>query len=708
MPSRKLIVDGKEIEADDNITLLQACEQAGAEIPRFCYHERLSVAGNCRMCLVEWVGAPKPQASCALQVKDIFPNKDGTPAKINTTSPLVKKAREGVMEFLLINHPLDCPICDQGGECDLQDQAMGYGRAAFHRFNENKRAVEDKYMGPLIKTIMTRCIQCTRCVRFATEVAGVNDLGATGRGEDMEITTYLEKAFASELSGNAVDLCPVGALTSKPYAFNARSWELVKTESIDVMDAQGCNIRVDTRGPQVMRVLPRLNEAVNEEWISDKTRHACDGLMRQRLDRPYIRRGGKLQPASWAQAFAAIAAKVSAPEKMAAIVGDLAAAEEIKALKDLMTALGSTNLDCRQDGAQLEALPRQSYLFNTSIASVEAADALLIIGANLRWEAPVLNARIRKTWLASGIKIANVGVAYDLTYPVQELGETAAVLEQIASGAHPFAQVLKDAKRPMLIVGPGVVARPDGAALLKLAAKIAGDTGMIGPAGKLSEGGWNGFNVLHTAASRVAGLDLRFLPGKGGRDVAGILDGASKGEIDFVYLLGADEIDMDRLGKAFVVYQGTHGDAGAHRADVILPGAAYTEKDGLYVNFEGRVQRAERAAFPVGEAKEDWAILRALSDVLGKRLPYDTREALRAAIVTDAPQFGDTGVVPPHPGADLTIWDAIGTAGAIDTTTALGSQITDFYLTNPIARASATMAECSRIFVHGEIQMAAE
>jgi NADH-quinone oxidoreductase subunit G len=708
MASRKLIVDGKEIEADDNITLLQACEQAGAEIPRFCYHERLSVAGNCRMCLVEWVGAPKPQASCALQVKDIFPNKDGTPAKINTTSPLVKKAREGVMEFLLINHPLDCPICDQGGECDLQDQAMGYGRANFHRFKENKRAVEDKYMGPLIKTIMTRCIQCTRCVRFATEVTGVPDLGATGRGEDMEITTYLEKAFASELSGNAVDLCPVGALTSKPYAFNARSWELSKTESIDVMDAQGCNIRVDTRGPQVMRVLPRLNEAVNEEWISDKTRHACDGLMRQRLDRPYIRRGGKLQPASWAQAFAAIAAKVSAPQKMAAIVGDLAAAEEIKALKDMMTAFGSANIDCRQDGAKLEALPRQSYLFNTSIAGVEAADALLIIGANLRWEAPVLNARIRKTWLASGIKIANVGVAYDLTYPVQQLGETATVLEQIASGTHPFAKVLKDAKRPMLIVGPGVLARPDGAALLKLAAKIAGDTGMIGPAGKPSEGGWNGFNVLHTAASRVAGLDLGFLPGKGGRDVAGILDGASKGEIDFVYLLGADEIDMNRLGKAFVVYQGTHGDAGAHRADVILPGSAYTEKDGLYVNFEGRVQRAERAAFPVGEAKEDWAILRALSDVLGKRLPYDTREALRAAIVIDAPQFGDTGVVPPQPGADVTIWNAIGTAGAIDTTTALGSQITDFYMTNAIARASATMAECSRIFVRGETQMAAE
>jgi NADH-quinone oxidoreductase subunit G len=424
MAARKLIIDGKEIEADDGITLLQACEQAGGEIPRFCYHERLAVAGNCRMCLVEWVGAPKPQASCALQVRDIFPNKDGTPARINTRSPAANKAREGVMEFLLINHPLDCPICDQGGECDLQDQAIAYGRAAFHRFNENKRAVEDKYMGPLIKTIMTRCIQCTRCVRFATEVAGVPDLGATGRGEDMEITTYLEKAFASELSGNAVDICPVGALTSKPYAFNARPWELRKTESIDVMDAQGANIRVDTRGREVLRVLPRTNEEINEEWISDKTRHVCDGLKRQRLDRPLVRKGGKLVPASWTEAFAAIAARVraSAPERMAALVGDLAAAEEIKALKDLMISLNVANLDCRQDGAMLQATPRQSYLFNTTIAGVEAADALLLIGTNPRWEAPVLNARIRKTWLNGKLRIANVGEQYDLTYPIEQLG----------------------------------------------------------------------------------------------------------------------------------------------------------------------------------------------------------------------------------------------------------------------------------------------
>jgi NADH-quinone oxidoreductase subunit G len=710
MATRKLIVDGKEIEAEENITLLQACEQAGAEIPRFCYHERLSVAGNCRMCLVEWVGAPKPQASCALQVKDIFPNKDGTPAKINTTSPYARKAREGVMEFLLINHPLDCPICDQGGECDLQDQAMGYGRAAFHRFNENKRAVEDKYMGPLVATVMTRCIQCTRCVRFATEVAGVPDLGATGRGEDMEITTYLEKAFASELSGNVVDLCPVGALTSKPYAFNARPWELRKTESIDVMDAQGCNIRVDTRGPQVMRVLPRLNEEVNEEWISDKARHACDGLNRQRLDQPYVRVNGKLKPVSWAEAFAAIAAKIrtTTQAKMAAVVGDLAAAEEIKALKDLMSALNVQNLDCRQDGAKIGGGPRQTYLFNSTIAGVEAADAILLVGANPRWDAPVLNARIRKAWLASPLKIANIGVGVDLTYPVEQLGTDIGVLEAIADGSHAFAKVLKDAKRPMIILGAGALNRADGAAVLRLAARIASDTGMIGPAGSPAEGGWNGFNILHTAASRVAALDLGFLPGAQGRDVAGIVDGAQKGEIDFIYLLGADEFDVAHLGRAFVVYQGSHGDAGAHHADVILPGAAYTEKEGLYVNFEGRVQRAERAAFPPGEAKADWTILRALSEQLGHKLPYDDLTALRAAIVKQAPHFAETGKAPVHADTAASTWNGIGTEGRLERTQALSAAISDYYFTNPIARASETMAKCSQEFVIGPSKMAAE
>ncbi len=708
MATRKLIIDGREIEAEETIPLIAACEQAGAEIPRFCYHERLSVAGNCRMCLVEWVGAPKPQASCALQVKDIFPNKDGTPARINTNSPYALKAREGVMEFLLINHPLDCPICDQGGECDLQDQAMGYGRANFHRFSENKRAVEDKYMGPLVKTIMTRCIACTRCVRFATEVAGVPDFGATGRGEDVEITTYLEKAFASELSGNVVDLCPVGALTSKPYAFNARPWELKKTESVDVMDAQGCNIRIDTRGAQVMRVLPRLNEEVNEEWISDKARHACDGLVRQRLDRPYIRSGGKLKPASWQEAFAAIAAKVAetSPGRMAAIVGDLAAAEEIKALKDLMAALKVKNLDCRQDGAKIKPGPRQSYLFNSTIAGVEAADAILLVGANPRWEAPVLNARIRKAWLAGGVKLANLGPAVDLTYPIEQLGTDINTLAAIANGTHPFARVLAEARRPMLILGQGAITRADGAAVLALAARIAGDTGMIGPAGSHADGGWNGFNILHTAASRVAALDLGFLPGEGGRDLAGIVDGAQKGEIDFIYLLGADEFDLAHLGRAFIVYQGSHGDAGAHHADVILPGAAYTEKDGLYVNFEGRVQRGRRAAFPPGEAREDWTILRALSDVLGVKLPYDNRAQLLAALEKDATHFADLGAAPVHADASASTRSGVGESGPLDPAP-LSHAIADYYLTNPVARASETMAQCSREFV-STTRMAAE
>jgi NADH-quinone oxidoreductase subunit G len=705
----KVVIDGKELDLDPSLTLLQACEMAGAEIPRFCFHERLSIAGNCRMCLVEWVGAPKPQASCALNVSDLRPNRDGTPAVINTKSDYALRARAGVMEFLLINHPLDCPICDQGGECDLQDQAMGYGRAAFNRFHENKRAVEDKYMGPLVKTIMTRCIQCTRCVRFATEIAGVSDLGATGRGEDMEITTYLEKALDSELSGNVIDLCPVGALTSKPYAFTARPWELRKTESIDVMDALGSNIRIDSRGREVMRILPRINEDVNEEWIGDKSRFIWDGLKSQRLDQPYIRSGGKLKPASWTEAFAAIAArlKTAAPDSVAAIVGDLAAAEEIKALKDLMTALGSSNIDCRQDGAKLQASPRQAYLFNSTISGIDAADAALLIGTNPRWEAPVLNARLRKSWISNDLKVANVGDAYDLTYPVEQLGVSPAVLEEIAFGTHPFAKILSDAARPMLILGQGALARADGAAILALATQIASATGMIGPEGAPSEGGWNGFNILNNAASRVGALDLGFVPGEGGRGVEGILDGASNGEVGFVYLLGADEIDMKRLGDAFVVYQGSHGDAGAHRADVVLPGAAYTEKNGLYVNIEGRVQLAKRATFPPGSAKEDWAILRALSEVLEKTLPYDNTDALRAAIIADAPHFAERDALPVRPGADPNVWQAIGTPGSVNGAQPMCSTITDYYLTNPLARASETMAECSRLFVHSN-QMAAE
>jgi NADH-quinone oxidoreductase subunit G len=556
---------------------------------------------------------------------------------------------------------------------------------------------------------MTRCIHCTRCIRFSNEVAGVPDLGATGRGEDMEVVTYLEKAIASELSGNVIDLCPVGALTSKPYAFTARPWELKKTESIDVMDAMGCNIRIDSRGREVMRVLPRVNEEVNEEWISDKTRFACDGLKRQRLDRPYVRKGGGLAPASWSDAFAVVADRLKGTPaaKMAALVGDLAAVEEVKALKDLMVSFGVANLDCRVDGANLAPAPRENYLFNTTFAGVEAADAILLIGTNPRWEAPVLNARLRKVWFNSNPRIANVGEAYDLTYPVEQLGGSPSVLEAIAGGTHAFAQVLRDAKRPMLILGQGALARPDGAAILHLAGRIAGATGMIGPAGTAAEGGWNGFNVLHTAAARAGALDLGFVPGKGGRDTAAILDGASKGEIEFAFLLGVDDIDMTRLGRAFVVYQGTHGDAGAHRADVVLAGAAYTEKSGLYVNSEGRVQLAKRATFPPGDAKEDWAILRALSDVAGKRLPYDDLEGVRRAIIEQTPHFAVRDKAPAHAGADPAIWNAIGTPGPVDRNRPLASPIADFYLTNPIARASETMAECSRLFVQ-QPKLAAE
>ena len=672
-----LTVDGIEVTVEPGATVLQACEEAGKDIPRFCYHERLSIAGNCRMCLVEMERSPKLIASCAMPAADNM--------VIHTNTPLVKKAREGVMEFLLINHPLDCPICDQGGECDLQDQAMAFGVGS-SRFEENKRAVTEKNMGPLIKTIMTRCIHCTRCIRFAEEVAGVDAIGAVNRGEHMEITT-LEQAVNSELSGNVIDLCPVGALTSKPYAFTARSWELTKTESVDAMDAVGSNIRVDARGPEVMRILPRLHEDVNEEWISDKTRFAYDGLRRQRLDTPYIRRDGKLQPATWQEAFAAIAEKVKAsdPQRIAALAGDMACAESMLALKDLLGKIGSPHMDCRQDGAALDPSCRASYLFNTTIAGIEDADALLLIGANPRWEAAIVNARIRKRWLAGGFDVGLIGPQVDLTYRYEHLGAGPQTLSEIASGSHPFAAKLRAAERPMLILGMGALARADGAGVLGAARSIADATGMVGD-------NWNGFNVLHTAAARVAGLDLGFLPGEGGRDIAGIIGGASNGDIDIVYLLGVDEIAMDLLGDAFVIYQGSHGDAAAHRADVILPGAAYTEKNATWVNTEGRVQLGRRAIFPPGDAREDWTILRALSDVLGCTLPYDSLGALRQRLLEVAPHFAQTD----QPAAAE--WGQFGSADVMDQAP-FSYLIEDFYLTNPIARASQVMAECSALFV---------
>ncbi|WP_072396880.1 NADH-quinone oxidoreductase subunit NuoG [Hyphomicrobium sp. CS1GBMeth3] len=688
---KQLIIDGQLIEVEDGITLLQACEQAGAEIPRFCYHERLSIAGNCRMCLVEVQGSPKPIASCAMGVNDLPPNKDNSPKVISTQSATVKKAREGVMEFLLINHPLDCPICDQGGECDLQDQAIAYGSGG-SRFVENKRAVEEKYLGPLIKTSMNRCIHCTRCVRFMTEVAGVEELGAIGRGEDMEITTYLERGILSEMSANVNDLCPVGALTHRPWAHNARPWEMRKTESIDVMDAVGSAIRIDTRGREVMRILPRNNDAVNEEWISDKTRHVADGLRTQRLDQPYIRKNGRLEPATWPEALDVVAEKLKAalPERIAAIAGPLAGAEEMYALKDLFHKLGSTNVDCREDGAKLDpALGRASYVFNTTIESIERAGAILLIGTNPRLEAAVLNARIRKRWRQGGLAVGLIGEPANLAYPYEYLGAGGQTLAEVADGTHSFAKVLNESKAPLIIVGAGAIARADGRAVLTAAARIAS----AATAGKDAD--WRAFNVLHTAASRVAGLDLGFVPERpASTDVASFVAAAEKGDLDLLFLLGADDIDMNRLGSTFVVYQGSHGDAGAHRADVIFPAAAYAEKSATYVNTEGRAQMTARAAFPPGDAREDWTIIRALSPLVGHTLPYDSINVLRAAMYSHAPALAALDRVTPAPG-DVIAALASGKGTVKDEP--FRSAVRDFYLTNPIARASAVMAEMSAL-----------
>jgi NADH-quinone oxidoreductase subunit G len=670
----KLTVNGIQVEVPPGTTVLQACQQAGVEVPHFCFHERLAIAGNCRMCLVEQEKAPKPIASCAMPVAEGM--------VIHTESEKAKKARHGVMEFLLINHPLDCPICDQGGECDLQDQAMAYGFDR-SRYQEKKRAVKDKDFGPLVATSMTRCIHCTRCVRFLTDVAGVQELGAVGRGENMEIDTYIERALTSELSANIIDLCPVGALTSKPYAFIARPWELRKTESVDVLDAVGSNIRIDSRGPQVLRILPRLHEDVNEEWISDKTRFAVDGLARRRLDRPFVRRNGKLVEASWNEAFAAIAERLKgvSGSRIAAIAGDLADCEAMLALKDLLAALGSPHLDCRQDGAALDPSCRAGYLFNTGIAGIERADLCLLIGSDVRHEATIVNARLRKRWLQGGFQVAAVGPALDLTFPVRSLGPGPQVLAELVAGTHAFRETIAKAKHPMLILGQGALSRPDGAAILALARRLAEGTGMV-------REDWQGFNVLHTAAARVGGLDLGFVPGPGGRDTAQILAGCESGEIEAVYLLGADGIDESWFGKAFVIYQGHHGDVGAKRADVILPGAAYTEKDATYVNTEGRVQLARRAVFPPGDAREDWTIIRALSAALGHTLPYDSLLQLRARMISLNPLFEriDERV--------SASWGTFGKEGALDPAP-FAYPIADFYRTDPISRASPTMAACA-------------
>jgi len=663
----KVTVDGTEIEVPAGATVLQACELAGKEIPRFCYHERLSIAGNCRMCLVEVKpGPPKPQASCAL------PAAEGQ--EIRTNSAMVKKAREGVMEFLLIKHPLDCPICDQGGECDLQDQAMAYGRGG-SRYDENKRAVTEKYMGPIVKTIMTRCIHCTRCVRFAEEVAGVEEIGAVYRGENMQITSYLEEAVHSELSGNVVDLCPVGALTSKPYAFEARPWELKKTLGIDVMDAIGTNIRIDSRGREVLRVLPRVNDDVNEEWAHDKTRYAIDGLTRRRLDRPYVRRNGKLQPASWDEAFAAIAA-VEAGSSVAAVAGDLLDCETMFAARELLAKMGSSLIEGRQTGLAYDVSNLAAVNFNSTLNGIETADVILLAGTNLRWEAPLANTRIRKA-IKRGAKVFGIGAEVDLTYRVEWLGEDLSLLAKLPKTA---AEAFKAAKRPALILGGGALA-VEGAhgAALALAKTYDLVRDVDGEA-------WNGFNVVHMAAARMGGLMLGWAQPGGIADLV-----AAKPKL--LFLLGADEVDFAKFDGCFKVFIGHHGDKAAHVADVILPAAAYTEKNGTYVNTEGRVQMGDKAVFAPGDAREDWSILRALSDVLGATLPFDSFAQCRAAMIAAVPELGVKGLVHYHWAPPKLSAKPQGAAGY---------PIRDFYLTNAIARASATMQRCSAELVHGE------
>jgi NADH-quinone oxidoreductase subunit G len=659
----KVTVDGVEIEVPQGATVLQACELAGKEIPRFCYHERLSIAGNCRMCLVEVApGPPKPQASCAL------PAAEGQ--AIRTDSAMVKKAREGVMEFLLINHPLDCPICDQGGECDLQDQAMAYGRG-FTRFEENKRAIEDKYMGPVIKTAMTRCIQCTRCVRFSEEVAGVPELGMLYRGEDAQITSYLERAVVSELSGNLADICPVGALLQKPQIFESRSWELRRVPAIDVMDAVGSNIRLDVRQRQVMRILPRINEDVNEEWIHDKTRHHADALVRNRLDRPWVREKGKLREAGWGEALDVLAKRLDkAGPSVAAIAGDLLDAETMYAAKALLAGQGSTLLEGRQTGLAYDVSSLAAVAFNSTIAGIETADAVLLVGTNPRWEAPLINTRLRKAQ-RKGAKIFAIGPEIDLGMKVEWIGNDLKLLKKLPKDV---SQLFAGAERPAVIVGPGALAANALGAALALAAPL-----------KLVRDGWNGFNVIHTAASRMAGLVLGFAQPGGIADIA-------KAKPQVVLLLGADEVAADRFLGAFKVYVGHHGDAGAATADLVLPGAAYSEKHGTYVNLEGRVQRGERAVFPPGEAREDWAIFRALSEPVGKKLPFDSFDQLRKRMVREHPELGRDGLIdlpwaPPKLDAKA--------AGPVR------FSVADFYLTNAITRASPTMHRCSEELLHG-------
>jgi len=660
----KVTVDGIELEVPAGATVLQACELAGKEIPRFCYHERLSIAGNCRMCLVEVApGPPKPQASCALPAAD---NQ-----VIKTDSEMVKKAREGVMEFLLINHPLDCPICDQGGECDLQDQSVAYGRGA-SRYHEHKRAVTDKYMGPLIATTMTRCIHCTRCVRFSEEIAGVDEIGAFYRGETMQISTYLEHAAKHELSANVIDLCPVGALTSKPYRFEARPWELKKTLSIDVSDAVGSNIRVDSRGREVMRVLPRVNDDVNEEWLSDKGRFQVDGLLKRRLDKPYLRKDGKLVAASWEEAFGYIG-QVNPGSSIAAIAGDLVDCETMFAARALLGALGSSLLEGRQTGLAYDCSSLAAVNFNSTFSGIETADAILIVGSHVRWEAPLVNARLRKA-TKRGAKVYIVGPEWETTFPATFLGTDAGIVANLPGEV---SDALGKAERPAVILGGGALAKGALGPALALVSQF-----------NLVRDGWNGFNVLHMAASRMGGLMLGYA------QTSGIADLVAAGP-KLVLSLGADEVDYLKFANSVIVYIGHHGDKGAHAADVILPAAAYTEKAGIYVNTEGRVQYADKAVFAPGDAREDWTILRALADTLGVSVGFDSFGELRERMFAAVPALAHEG---------LADYGALPASLPGEASGEIGYPIKDFYLTNPIARASETMDRCSAELLHDEPQ----
>ncbi len=670
-----IIVDGKKVKVKQGSSVIQACEKAGVEVPRFCYHDKLKVAGNCRMCLVEVEGSRKPIASCATPVAE------GMVVKTDTKE--IKKSREGVMEFLLMNHPLDCPVCDQAGECDLQDQAMKYGRGS-SRFDEDKRAVQEKNMGPLIKTHMTRCIHCTRCIRFSTDVAGVEELGAFGRGEDMEVATYVGNAVASELSGNMIDICPVGALTSKPYAFKARNWELNKTETIDVSDAVGSNIRVDSRGMEVMRILPRLNESINEEWISDKTRFMYDGLKYQRIDRPYIRKGTKLKPATWAEAFSTIVGKTKRlkGENMGAIIGDMVDSESIMVLKDIMNHFDSPNMDSMPGKVKFDVSNRSSYLFNTTIEGIEKSDLCLLVGVNPRHEATMVNARIRKRFNEGGYKVFSVGGERDLSYKSEWLGDDISVLKDLASGAHPLSDILSKAKKPMMIIGYGVLSRGDSDAVLGICNKVIEKYRFV-------DGRWNGFNILHTNASAVGALDLRFVPGRDGLNTDEIIEKATKKKMKFLYLLGADNMDVEGLkAKSFIVYQGHHGDRAANIADVVLPGAAFTEKSATYVNLEGRAQRTNMSVAPPGQAQEDWKILMQLASELNVELKYNNLNELRGVMASKADSFKNIDQVVPAE------WKGVGNKKKSS-----DNKISDiginYYMSNVICRASKTMIACA-------------